>query len=165
MEHTEGEGQQRVLHQKEFGPQGCGSPSCAELRCGHGHPGLLHSSKLEKPWSPNTAAFRCPCSPQHSCRDVWWASLPLRHRSWCETQVLCQQVPVPACPLARGRPLVLGTWGIWSHCSGQIPSGAVGGCSEAKEVGGTDGDAVAEPNPRVEIMGAGPACHGVREEE
>lgn len=33
-----------------------------------------------------------------------------------------------------------------------------------EEVGGTDGDAVAEPNPRVEIMGAGPAWHGVRED-
>lgn len=118
---------------------------CWSSQAGHRHSRPSTQQQIrETPGVPTLLLSEALAAHKRSCRAVWWASLSLTHshlsaphsqphRSSCGTHVLFQQVPVWACPLARGRPLVLGSWGVWSHCSGQTPSGAVGGCSEARK--------------------------------
>lgn len=59
--------------------------------------------------------------------------------------------------------LLLGSLGTWSCCSGQTGWRAMGGCSLARKQMEQMETQWQSTNPRVEVMGARPAGHGMRE--
>lgn len=145
---------------------------CWSSQAGHRHPRPPTWQQIrETTGVPTLLLPEALAAHKHSCWAVLWASVtytlqppkanhtaPSVGPTSYFNRFLCQ-----ACPLARGHPLVLGSLGVWSH----FWADSIRSCGKllrGEEVGGTDGDAAAEPNPRVETMGAGPAWHRVREE-